>query len=77
MRFVCGEPSAENQWREVEWGGGGWGVVERRNKLFVCMYSRCRYCIIDIIIKIIILISCRVGVSKLPGDGGFFRLVLL
>ena len=22
MRFVCGEPSAENQWREVGGGGG-------------------------------------------------------
>ena len=73
MRFVCGEPSAENQWWEV---GEGW-AVGRRNKLFVCMYSRCRYCIIDIIIKIIILISCRGGVSKLPGHDDFFLLVLL
>ena len=73
MRFVCGEPSAENQWRE---GGGGW-ALGKRNKLFVCMYSRCRYCIIDIIIKIIILISCRGGVSKLPGHDDFFLLVLL
>ena len=62
MRFVCGEPSAENQWAEMDGG--------RRNKSFVCMHSR--NCIIDIII------SYRGGaVSKSPGHGDFFRLVLM
>ena len=51
-----------------------------RNKSFVCMRSR--NCIIDIINRhydiIIILISSTVGdVSKLPGDGDLFQLVLL
>ena len=55
----------------MEAGGGG------RNKSFVCMRSR--NCIIDIIIIIIIiLISCSGrDVSKLPGDGDFFWLVLV
>ena len=53
--------------------GGGRGG---RNKSFVCMRSR--NCIIDIIIIIIILISCSGrDVSKLPGDGDFFWLVLV
>ena len=66
MRFVCGEPSVEHQWR----GDGGGG-----DKSFVCMRSR--NCIIGIII-IIILISCSGrDVSKLPGDGDFFWLVLV
>ena len=53
-------------------GGRGGG----RNKSFVCMRSR--NCIIDIIIIIIILISCSGrDVSKLPGDGDFFWLVLV
>ena len=70
MRFVCGEPSVEHQWRREGGGGGG------RNKSFVCMRSR--NCIIDIIIIIIILISCSGrDVSKLPGDGDFFWLVLV
>ena len=68
MRFVCGEPSVEHQWRR-EGGGGG-------KKSFGCMGSR--NCIIDIIIIIIILISCSGrDVSKLPGDGDFFWLVLV
>ena len=56
----------------MEAGGGGGG----RNKSFVCMRSI--NCIIDIIIIIIILISCSGrDVSKLPGDGDFFWLVLV
>ena len=56
----------------MEAGGGGGG----RNKSFVCMRSR--NCIIYIIIINIILISCSGrDVSKLPGDGDFFWLVLV
>ena len=55
---------------------GGDGRGGRGNKSFVCMHSR--NCIIDIMIIIIILISYRGGaVSKSPGHGDFFRLVLV
>ena len=55
-------------------GGGGGG--ETKNKSFLCMRSR--NCIIDIMIIIITLISSSVGdFSKSPGDGDFFRLVLV
>ena len=47
-----------------------------RAAVVVCMHSR--NCIIDIILIIIILISCSRGdVSKSPDDGDFFRLVLV
>ena len=39
---------------------------------------RSRNCVIDVIIPIIIRFSCSGGdVSKSPGDGDFFRLVLV
>ena len=57
-------------------GGGGGGGGETKNKSFLCMRSR--NCIIDIMIIIITLISSSVGdFSKSPGDGDFFRLVLV
>ena len=48
----------------------------RRNKSIECMHSR--NCVIDMIIIIIIRISCSGGdVSKSLGHGDFFRLVLV
>ena len=71
LPYVCGPvvSTAESNSRRFS------SFTGRAEYQFVCMRSR--NCIIGIII-IIILISCSGrDVSKLPGDGDFFWLVLV